>query len=62
MRVLHGELPKLRYEGLHKSDGPSYVRGINQWSSDGSRSDDEAVWLVFSVNKEDIWVARLRAK
>jgi hypothetical protein len=59
MRVIHGELPKRRYEGLHKSEGLSYVRGLNQWSDDGSRAADKAVWLVFSVNKEDIWVARL---
>lgn len=58
LRVIHGELPIQRYEGRHRSIGPQYVRGVSRWSDDGSRSDD-AVWLVYSVNKEDIWVSRV---
>lgn len=58
MRVVHGELPPKRYPGLHKDIGPQYVRGISEWSSDGSR-DDAATWLAYSMNKEDIWVGRL---
>jgi hypothetical protein len=58
MRVLHGELPALRYPGRAKSPGASYVRGLSPWSSDGSRPND-GVWLVFSVNKEEIWVSHL---
>ncbi|HUI07933.1 MAG TPA: exo-alpha-sialidase [Verrucomicrobiae bacterium] len=58
MRVVHGELPLQRYVGLHKNVGPQYVRGISEWSGDGSWADN-AVWVVYSVNKEDIWVSRI---
>ncbi len=58
MRVVHGELPLQRYAGKNKNVGPQYVRGISEWSSDGTWIDD-AVWVVYSVNKEDIWVSRI---
>jgi hypothetical protein len=58
MRVVHGEVPRQRYAGLDKNIGPQYVRGISWWNSDGSRGD-AAMWLVYSVNKEDIWVSRI---
>jgi hypothetical protein len=58
MRVVHGELPLQRYVGLNKNVGPQYVRGISEWSSDGSWKDD-AVWVAYSVNKEDIWISRI---
>jgi hypothetical protein len=58
MRVLHGELPALRYPGRAKNPGASYVRGLSPWSSDGSRPND-GLWLVYSVNKEEIWVSHL---
>ena len=60
MRVVQGELPVQRYEGLHRSIGPQYVRGISIWSDDGSRAaDGGAMWLVYSMSKEDIWVSRV---
>jgi hypothetical protein len=58
MRVVHGELPIQRYTGLHRSIGPQYVRGISHWADDGSRTD-HAMWLVYSMSKEDIWVSRV---
>ncbi len=58
LRAVHGEVPIRRYDGAAKSLGPQYVRGIGEWSTDGSRKDD-AMWIVYSVNKEDIWVARI---
>ena len=58
MRVVHGELPLQRYVGLNKNVGPQYVRGISEWSGDGSWKDD-AMWVAYSVNKEDIWVSRI---
>ena len=58
MRVVHGEVPRQRYDGLNKNIGPQYVRGISYWNTDGSRSE-KAVWLAYSVNKEDIWVSRI---
>jgi hypothetical protein len=59
MRIVQGELPRQRYPGLHRSVGPQYVRGISTWSGDGSRKDEQAMWLVYSINKEDIWVSRV---
>jgi len=58
MRVVHGELPIERYEGANKNIGPQYARGISEWSNDGSWKDT-GLWVVYSVNKEDIWVSRI---
>ena len=58
MRIVHGEVPRQRYAGLDKNIGPQYVRGISEWNTDGSRTDP-AMWLAYSVNKEDIWVSRI---
>ena len=55
---LHGELPVKRYEGKAKDPGASYHRGLSQWNNDGSWKDD-ALWLVHSLNKEDIRVIRV---
>jgi hypothetical protein len=55
MHALHGPLPEVRYTGRAKSRGASYGRGISQWASDGSRKDN-AAWLVYSINKEEICV------
>jgi hypothetical protein len=59
MRIVQGELPVQRYAGLHRSIGPQYVRGISRWSDDGSRGDEQVMWIVYSMNKEDIWVSRV---
>jgi hypothetical protein len=61
MRIVQGELPVQRYAGLHRSIGPQYVRGISHWADDGSRDDIDRnlLWLVYSMNKEDIWVSRV---
>lgn len=60
LRVVHGEVPKLRYEGRSKDAGPQCVRGLAEWCDDGTFSDTkQAMWLVYSVNKEDIWVSRI---
>jgi hypothetical protein len=58
MRIIQGELPVQRYAGLHRSIGPQYVRGISHWANDGSCSEN-VMWLVYSMNKEDIWVSRV---
>jgi hypothetical protein len=61
MRDVHDQLPPMRYPGTNKSAGPSYTRGVSEWSNDGSRADIDknAMWLTYSVNKEDIWVTRV---
>jgi len=58
MCLIQGELPIQRYAGLRRSIGPQYVRGISHWADDGSRSE-KVMWLVYSMNKEDIWVSRV---
>jgi hypothetical protein len=59
MRIVQGELPRQRYPGRDRSIGPQYTRGISHWADDGSRAGDRAMWLVYSMNKEDIWVSRV---
>jgi hypothetical protein len=59
MRVVHGELPAQRYPGLHKNLGPQYMRGLAEWANDGHLPDQQAMWLIYSVSKEDIWVSRI---
>jgi hypothetical protein len=59
MRLVQGELPIQRYQGVFRSIGPQYVRGISHWSDDGSRGGEGAMWLVYSMSKEDIWVSRV---
>jgi hypothetical protein len=56
--ALHGELPGKRYEGKSKAAGASYHRGLSKWNNDGSWKDD-ALWLVYSLNKEEIRVIRV---
>ena len=58
MRVVHGENPRMRYPGMYKDFGPQYTRGLAEWSNDGS-FDPDAIWLIYSVHKEDIWVSRI---
>jgi hypothetical protein len=58
MRIVHGEVPNQRYEGGSKNIGAQYVRGVSEWASD-SVVKDGAFWVVYSMNKEDIWVSRI---
>lgn len=52
------EISPCRYEGALKNLGAQYVRGITEANL---RPDDRAMWLVYSVNKEDIWICRVPA-
>lgn len=52
--LVHGEITPMRYGGAYKSYGPQYVRGILE--GNGTPPDGK-LWLTYSVNKEDIWVA-----
>jgi len=54
---VHGEVPPMRYQGLHKNLGPQYVRGIMPGNGD---PPGQHIWNTYSVNKEDIWVSRTR--
>lgn len=53
MFCLTGEVSHMRYQGIHKNQGPQYFRGISE--GNGNPPGDE-LWNVFSMNKEDIWV------
>jgi hypothetical protein len=58
LATIHGELPDQRFGGYLKNMGPQYVRGIvegNGTPPDAAR----AFYLTYSVNKEDIWFARV---
>jgi hypothetical protein len=58
--TVHAELPDQRYGGYLKNMGPQYVRGIAE--GNGTPPDaTRAFWLTYSVNKEDLWVARVPA-
>jgi len=55
MLCLQGEVPPLRYRGQYKEDGPQYFRGI----ADGNGNPPgDHLWMVYSMNKEDIWISR----
>jgi hypothetical protein len=57
MLCLHGEVPPMRYQGIHKNVGSQYVRGIVE--GNGNPPGDH-LWNTYSMNKEDIWVSRCR--
>jgi hypothetical protein len=46
----------MRYGGNYKSRGPQYVRGIQEGNGEPKDGD---LWVTYSMNKEDIWVARV---
>ncbi|MCL2028293.1 MAG: six-hairpin glycosidase [Bacteroidales bacterium] len=54
--LVHGDITQLRYKGDEKSRGPQYVRGILE--NNGTPPDDN-LWVTYSMNKEDIWVAKV---
>ena len=57
MMCAAGDLPPKRYAGgPFKGLGFHYVRGIE---TDEGRSPDGALYVAYSVNKEDIWVSRI---
>jgi len=56
LNLVHGEIPPMRYGGNYKSFGPQYVRGILE--GNGTPPDGD-LWVTYSVNKEDMWMARI---
>ena len=53
---LRNDIPFRRYQGIHKRFGSQYYRGIIE--GNGNPPGDD-VWIVYSVNKEDIWIAKI---
>ena len=56
LNLVQGEVPPMRYGGNYKSYGPQYVRGIQEGNGTPNDSD---LWVAYSMNKEDMWVARI---
>ena len=56
LNLVCGEVPPMRYGGNYKSFGPQYVRGILEGNG---KPLDGNMWVSYSMNKEDIWVARI---
>ncbi len=56
LNLVCGEVPPMRYGGNYKSYGPQYVRGIQEGNGTPPDSD---LWVTYSMNKEDIWVAHV---
>ncbi|MBR4235485.1 MAG: hypothetical protein IKR85_05415 [Clostridia bacterium] len=56
MRALTGRFSPARYGGLDKNPGPQYMRGI---SENNPQPPDGRAHIVYSVNKEDIWITHL---
>ncbi len=57
LNLVHGDVPPMRYAGQYKSYGPQYVRGIQEGNGTPPNGD---LWVTYSVNKEDMWVARIK--
>lgn len=54
--LVNGEITSMRYGGNYKSCGPQYVRGILEGNG---TPPDGALWVTYSMNKEDIWVSKI---
>src|SRR5262249_7821946 len=51
-----GDVPPRRFAGNHKDFGLQYVRGIEEGNG---TPPGQNLWVTYSMNKEDIWVARI---
>lgn len=56
LSAIHPEVSPCRYEGGLKNLGPQYMRGITEANE---YPDDRALWIAYSVNKEDMWITRV---
>lgn len=56
MVLVQGEVPPRRFYGRWKDFGPCYTRGIMEGNGNPPGND---MWLVYSMNKEDMWISRI---
>jgi hypothetical protein len=56
LNIVNGEVAPRRFLGRAKDFGTQYIRGIAEGNGDPG---DKAMWLTYSMNKEDIWVSRV---
>ncbi|QNL52255.1 six-hairpin glycosidase [Olivibacter sp. SDN3] len=54
--LVNGEITSMRYGGNYKSYGPQYVRGILEGNG---KPPGNNMWVTYSMNKEDMWVAKI---
>lgn len=59
MRLVHGEVPMTRYAGFWKDFGPQYMRGMAEGITTSEDHPGKDMYVTYSVNKEDIWIARI---
>lgn len=56
LRLVAGKVSPRRYQGGHKDLGMNYVRGITEGNG---MPPGDALWVTWSMNKEDIWISRI---
>lgn len=56
MLAVTTEVAPSRYQGFAKNFGPQYMRGIEEIFP---QTPDGALWLAYSVNKEDMWISKI---
>src|SRR5690606_11718560 len=54
--LINGDITTMRYGGNYKSYGPQYPRGIQEGNG---VPPDNNMWVTYSMNKEDMWVAKV---
>lgn len=57
MKLICGEVAMKRYAGFWKDYGAQYMRGITPGLTKGEKMPSDSCYLVYSLNKEDIWLA-----
>jgi hypothetical protein len=53
---VQGEVPPRRFAGHDKDLGPQYNRCVEEGNG---QTPGRALWVTYSMNKEDIWVSRI---
>lgn len=56
LMLVNGEVPPRRFIGKSKDFGAQYMRGIAEGNGNPG---DGAMWVAYSMNKEDIWISRI---
>ncbi len=56
MLCVNGQLPPMRYQGIHKNMGTQYIRGIVEGNGNPPGNHE---WITYSMSKEDIWISRI---
>jgi hypothetical protein len=56
MLCVQGEVPPRRFAGHDKDLGPQYNRCVEEGNG---QTPGSALWVTYSMNKEDVWVSRI---